>query len=100
MADLQHSNCNRRDHIRIYPQVQGVEVFNACRTDFCNEMGELYAKKYNKYSLAGSDIHYTNVKVLTGLEFEEKVESIEHFISLVRQNKGKVFKKENVCYED
>ena len=88
------------DHIRLFTQVQGVEVYNACRTDFCNEMGELYAKKYNKYHLAGSDIHYTNVKVLTGLEFEEKVQSIEHFISLIRQNKGKIFKKENVRYED
>lgn len=87
------------DHIRLYPQVEGVEVYNACRTDLCNALGENYATMYNKVRLAGTDIHYTDVKTLSGLEFEEKVQSVEHFISLVRAGKGKIIKRDNV-YED
>jgi len=88
------------DHIRLFPQVEGVEVFNSCRTELCNKLGEYYAEQYNKLKLCGTDIHYKQVKILSALEFEEDIKSIDDFISLVRQGKYKIIKKENVLYEN
>ena len=46
------------DHIRLFPRhVHGVEVTNACRTEFENCMAELYAKEYDLIPFAGSDNH-------------------------------------------
>ena len=46
------------DHIRLFPTaVHGVEVYNACRTDFENEMAAQYAKNYGLLPFAGSDNH-------------------------------------------
>ena len=46
------------DHIRLFPRhVHGVEVINACRTEFENRMAELYAKEYDLIPFAGSDNH-------------------------------------------
>ncbi len=84
------------DHIRLYPNVEGVEVFNACRTDLCNSLGENYAKAYGKLQLAGSDTHNLFQPILSGMAFEESITSVSHFIDLIRQGKGKIFYKENV----
>lgn len=46
------------DHIRLFPRaVHGVEVYNACRTDFENEMAAQYAKNYGLLPFAGTDNH-------------------------------------------
>ena len=46
------------DHIRLFPRsVHGVEVYNACRTDFENELAAQYAKNYGLLPFAGSDNH-------------------------------------------
>lgn len=46
------------DHIRLFPRaVHGVEVYNACRTEFENEMAAQYAKNYGLVPFAGSDNH-------------------------------------------
>ena len=46
------------DHIRLYPRsVHGVEVYNANRSDFENEMAQKYAQNYGLIPFAGSDIH-------------------------------------------
>ena len=46
------------DHIRLFPRsVQAVEVFNACRSHFCNEMARRYAEAYGLLPFAGSDNH-------------------------------------------
>ena len=46
------------DHIRLFPGcVNGVEVINACRTDFENQMADAYAEAYGLLKLAGSDNH-------------------------------------------
>ncbi len=83
------------DHIRLYPNVEGVEVYNACRTQLCNSLGENYAKAYGKIRTAGSDSHNALQPVLAGMEFDEKVLSERHFIELVRAGKGKIFYKNN-----
>lgn len=46
------------DHIRLYPRrVHGVEIDNANRTAFENEMAKQYAANYGLLSFAGSDNH-------------------------------------------
>ena len=46
------------DHIRLYPRsVHGVEIDNANRSTFENEMAKQYAANYNLIPFAGSDIH-------------------------------------------
>ena len=46
------------DHIRLYPRsVHGVEVYNANRSEFENEMAAKYAENYALMPFAGSDIH-------------------------------------------
>lgn len=46
------------DHIRLYPRsVHGVEIDNANRSAFENEMAKQYARNYQLIPFAGSDIH-------------------------------------------
>ncbi|MBQ8768081.1 MAG: histidinol-phosphatase [Oscillospiraceae bacterium] len=46
------------DHIRLYPRsVHGVEIYNANRSAFENEMAQNYARNYGLLPFAGSDIH-------------------------------------------
>ena len=46
------------DHIRLFPRcVHGVEIINACRTDFENKMASAYAESYGLLTFAGSDNH-------------------------------------------
>ena len=46
------------DHIRLFPRaVDGVEIFNACRTDFENEMAKRYADNYGLLYFGGTDNH-------------------------------------------
>lgn len=84
------------DHIRLYPNVEAVEVYNACRTDLCNMLGENYAKAYGKLCCSGTDIHVASQQILSGMAFEEKISSVEQFIKLVREGKGEIIKQDNV----
>lgn len=55
------------DHIRLFPRcVHGVEVYNACRTDFENEMAAQYAKHYGLLPFAGSDNHRGGAQIHFG----------------------------------
>ena len=46
------------NHIRLYPNcVQGVEIFNANRSDFDNDMAAKYAAHYGLLPFSGSDNH-------------------------------------------
>ena len=86
---------NYIDHIRIYPETIGVETLNAARNEKCNKFADFYADLYEKPKLAGSDIHHTSQKLLSGLEFDEKIESVQDFIERVLSNKQKLFIQEN-----
>ncbi len=56
------------DHIRLFPRsVHGVEVCNACRTDFENKMAKHYADSYALIHFAGSDAHNTDRKKFAGM---------------------------------
>jgi len=78
------------DHIRLYPDCEGVEAMNSCRDALCNDLGAYYAKAYNKIAIGGSDIHHTNQKMLSGMAFDEEVQSLEQLIALLRAGKGRI----------
>ncbi|MGM9551330.1 MAG: histidinol phosphatase [Clostridia bacterium] len=84
---------NYIDHIRLFPRgVEGVEVFNADRTDFENKMAKIYAEEYGFLQTAGSDNHWgKDAKRLAGLECEEPVEDVSDFIKKLRDGKMKIF---------
>lgn len=84
------------DHIRLYPQVEGIEVLNSGRNELCNKLGNYYAECYGKIKTGGSDIHHASHKMLSGMEFDEKITDVRHFIRLLREGKGKILYSENV----
>ncbi len=81
------------DHIRLFPRlVHGTEVFNACRTDFENEMAAQYCKNYSLIPFAGSDNHVAGgLKRFGGMATEEPVRDVGEFIELVLSKAAKPF---------
>ena len=71
------------DHIRLYPRcVQGVEVYNACRTDLENQMAELYAQNYGLLPFAGTDNHRAGDReTFGGMESETPIRDEADFIA-------------------
>lgn len=78
------------DHIRLYPDYEGVETYNAARNALCNELSAFYAKSYGKIATGGSDIHHTNQKILSGMAFDEEINSMEQLISAIRSGTGTI----------
>jgi hypothetical protein len=83
------------NHIRLFPRhVAGVEVFNACRSDFENQMAEHYAKSYNLIPFAGSDNHQASAKtVLGGMESATPIKNEADFIEGVLNGSALPFKQ-------
>ena len=82
------------DHIRLFPDAQGVETFNANRNELCNDLGNYYAERYGKPKLGGSDLHSITQKRLSGMAFEKRLESEAEFVRLVKDGKGQIMKIE------
>lgn len=84
------------DHIRLFPRcVHGVEVFNACRSDFDNDMAKHYADAYGLLHFAGTDNHRGGAReVYGGMEAEIPVENEAHFVQLVLSGQAVPFRKE------
>ena len=79
--------------IRLTPRsIDGVEIINACRTDFQNKLALQYANNYNLIKIAGSDNHsaYTQKK-LAGIKTKERIESINEFVDIIKSGKYKIF---------
>lgn len=86
------------DHIRLFPRhVDGVEVFNANRTDFENDMAEHYAKAYDLPLFAGSDNHHMQQPRLGAMAFETEQNSITELIKNTINGKGTI---KNIPLED
>ena len=86
------------DHIRLFPRsVDGVEVYNACRTDFENERAEEYARAYGLIPFSGSDNHRAELQpVLGGITTEEPLTGEGDLCRLVKQKAhGLIVKREN-----
>lgn len=84
------------DHIRLFPRcVHGVEVINANRTDFVNEMGAQYAANYGLLSFAGSDNHSASrQKHLAGMQSDTPIRDVDDFIARVKAGEMSVFVKD------
>ena len=83
------------DHIRLFPRsVHGVELLNACRTDFENELAEQYAKNYGLLPFAGSDNHHgPDQPRLAGMQFETPLVDELDFVARVKSGEGTIFSK-------
>ena len=82
------------DHIQLFPRhVHGVEIYNACRTDFENSMAEQYASSYGLLPFAGSDNHFaSNQMKLSGMKSPVPIESVEQFISMVKGSELTIYR--------
>lgn len=79
-------------YFRLFPRdVDAVEYMNACDTDDCRSMAKLYADHYGLLGFAGSDAHWTNRDTLSGVSFETLLKDTNHFISLLKSGKYKLF---------
>lgn len=85
------------DHIRLYPRhVHGVEIINACRTEFENKMAGVYAENYELLTFAGSDNHCAGrQKKLAGICCETPLTDVGDFVRRVKNGETKIFTLEN-----
>ena len=83
------------DCMKLFPKhVHGVEVYNACRTNFENAMAEQYAKNYNLIPFAGTDIHDVGRQTsFGGMKTTRKIESEGDFVALVKFGEATPFKR-------
>lgn len=81
------------DHIRLFPRcVHGVEVINACRTEFENTLARQYADNYGLLHFAGTDNHVgSGRKYLAGMESDEPITSEMDFVKRVLDGKMQIF---------
>ncbi len=81
------------DHIRLFPRcVQGVEIYNACRTDFENEMARQYAENYGLLPFAGTDNHVAHQRMqLGGMKSETPVRDESDFVHRILNEMMTVF---------
>ena len=84
------------DHIRLFPRhVHGVEIYNACRKDFENQMAEHYANNYDLIHFAGTDNHTAGKrKTFGGMESETPIADEQDFIRQVFSGEMKPFRLE------
>lgn len=81
------------DHIRLFPRsVDGVETYNAHRSDEENSLAKIYADFYGLLYFAGSDNHCASAQAcLAGICCDEPIDSIEDFIEKVKGKKTNIF---------
>lgn len=84
------------DHIRLYPEVMGIEVYNAQRDERTNRLAEVYAAEYNKIKLSGTDNHSLGTVLLGGMAFTEKLKDDFDFIEKMKGDKGVLYKKKSI----
>ena len=84
------------DHIRLYPRlVHGAEIYNACRTDFENEMAEQYVKNYGLLPFSGSDNHRGKaLPRLGGMECDTPLVDEQDFVRRVKAGEMRPFRLE------
>ena len=77
--------------IRLLPRgVDGVEVLNACRTDFENARAGEYAVNYGLVPMCGTDNHVGARERLASLELSQKAESIEEIVAAILNRKAEL----------
>ena len=81
------------DHIRLFPRrVHGIEILNASRPDFENNMAAYYAEYYGLLPFAGSDNHSAEChKRLGGMQSETPVTDEADFIARILAREMEIF---------
>lgn len=81
------------DHIQLFPRyVHGVEIFNANRTEFENQLAAIYAAQYGLLTFAGTDNHLgAGQKVLSGVCCREPIADVQDFIQKVKSGQTEIF---------
>lgn len=90
------------DHIRLFPRsVHGVEIINACRTDFENDMAKNYADNYGLLYFAASDNHIgSKLPVLAGMSSDTPLKDEQDFINRVKNGEMGIFVMDNDKLKD
>lgn len=83
------------DCMKLFPKhVHGVETYNACRTDFENEMAEQYARNYNLTPFAGTDLHdVTRQTAFGGIKTPRPIKSESDLAHLVKTGEAIPFRR-------
>ncbi len=83
------------DHIRLFPKsVDAVEIINANRTAFENEMARSYAENYGLQTIAGSDNHMGSRQVnFAGLQSETPISSVSEWIEGMKNGIFRIFEE-------
>lgn len=81
--------------IRLFPRhVQGVEVYNGCRTDFENKMAEEYAKNYGLLAFAGTDNHRGGAQTtFGGMKSDTPIVDEADFVKRVKNGEMQIFSR-------
>lgn len=81
------------DCIKLFPKfVHGAETYNASRTDFENEMAELYAEKYDLIRFAGTDNHRAGrQESFGGIKTNVRIANERDFCTLVLDRDFEIF---------
>lgn len=85
------------DCIRLFPrEVHGVEVFNANRIAFENDMAAQYAKNYELLPFAGSDNHRAGKQPqLGGMQSDTPIRDEKDFVNRVKNGEMTLFTRKN-----
>ena len=88
-----YREANYIDHIRLFPrQVHGIEILNASRPDFENNMAAYYAEQYGLIPFAGSDNHSgAKHKRLGGMESDTPIVDEADFVARVMAREMRIF---------
>ena len=80
------------DHIHLFPRkCDGCEIINSCRKQFENDMAKHYADSYDLIYTAGSDNHSAKQARLSGIETEEPIRDMKHFIEILLSGNYELF---------
>lgn len=84
------------DHIELFPRcIHGVEIFNGGMGELQNAMAAQFCRNYGLIPFAGSDNHTAGRRaVFGGMATERPIESVEDFISMVKNGESKPFIKD------
>ncbi|MDD4326996.1 MAG: histidinol phosphatase [Eubacteriales bacterium] len=69
--------------------IDGAEVFNACRLESENERADWYAESFDLIRLSGSDIHSAEQSVLGCMLTERKAKDLKDLIRMIRMRKAR-----------
>ena len=88
-------------YIRLMPRaVDGVEIINANRTEFENEMAKRYAESYGLLVTAGTDNHRGPKQTkFAGMQSDTPIEDVFDFIRRVREGSMELFYEERKTQE-